>query len=75
MRGDAFFFFFFFFNKKKQQREKILFPQPTKIVLNPFLFKIFFLLRLITLDFVKEQLIETMPQHLCPGWNTHVGFV
>ena len=72
MGGDAFLFLFFWFSqtKKKQQQEKILIPQATQIVLNLFLFKDFFPLRL-TLDFVKEQLIETMLQHLCPGWNAH----
>ena len=72
MGGDAFLFLFFWFcqTNKKQQQEKILIPQATQIVLNLFLFKDFFPLRL-TLDFVKEQLIETMLQHLCPGWNAH----
>ena len=66
----CFCFFGFLKQKKKQQQEKILIPQATRIVLNLFLFKDFFPLRL-TLDFVKEQLIETMLQHLCPGWNAH----
>ena len=77
MGGDAFLFLFFGFlkqqeQKKKQQQEKILIRQATQIVLTLFLFKdfFFFFLRL-TLDFVKEQLIETMLQHLCPGWNAH----
>ena len=73
MGGDAFLFLFFWFSqtKKKQQQEKILIPQATQIALNLFLFKDFFSLLRLTLDFVKEQLIETMLQHLCPGWNAH----
>ena len=66
----CFCFFGFLKQTKKQQQEKILIPQATQIALNLFLFKDFFPLRL-TLDFVKEQLIETMLQHLCPGWNAH----
>ena len=72
MGGDAFLFLFFWFSQtKKTATGKDLIPQATQIVLNLFLFKDFFFLLRLTLDFVKEQLIETMLQHLCPGWNAH----
>ena len=66
-----FLFFGFLKQKKKQQQDKILIRQATQIVLTLFLFKEFFFFLRLTLDFVKEQLIETMLQHLCPGWNAH----
>ena len=72
MGGDAFLFLFFWFSQtKKTATGKDLIPQATQIVLNLFLFKDFFFLLRLTLDFVKEQLIETMLQDLCPGWNAH----
>ena len=65
MGGDAFLLLFFWFSQtKKTATGKDFDPAGY-----PNRFKSF-LLRL-TLDFVKEQLIETMLQHLCPGWNAH----
>ena len=75
MGGDAFLFLFLFLfflvfsNKQTAATGKDFDPAgyPNRFIL--FLFKDFFFL--LRLDFVKEQLIETMLQHLCSGWNAH----